>query len=65
MYERHFGFTIKPFAMTPDPAFLYASRQHSMALTVLEYGLESQAPFCVLTGTIGSGKTTLVRKLLE
>jgi general secretion pathway protein A len=65
MYERHFGFTVKPFAMTPDPAFLYASRRHAVALTMLEYGLESQASFSVLTGVIGSGKTTLVRKLLQ
>jgi type II secretory pathway predicted ATPase ExeA len=65
MYLRHFGFTVKPFAMTPDPAFLYASRRHAMALTMLEYSLESQAPFAVLTGVIGSGKTTLVRKLLQ
>jgi general secretion pathway protein A len=65
MYERHFGFAIKPFALTPDPAFLYPSRQHAMALTMLEYGLESQAAFCLLTGDIGSGKTTLVRKLLR
>jgi type II secretory pathway predicted ATPase ExeA len=65
MYERHFGLTAKPFAMTPDPAFLYASPQHTMALTMLDYGLESQAPFMVLTGDIGSGKTTLVRGLLR
>jgi type II secretory pathway predicted ATPase ExeA len=65
MYERHFGFTVKPFAQTPDPAFLYASRQHAMALTMLEYGLESQAPFSLLTGSIGSGKTTLVRRLVR
>jgi general secretion pathway protein A len=65
MYQRHFGFTVKPFAMTPDPAFLYVSRRHAMAMTMLEYSLESQAPFSVLTGEIGSGKTTLVRKLLR
>jgi general secretion pathway protein A len=65
MYERHFGFTTKPFALTPDPAFLYPSRQHAMALTMLEYGLESQAAFSLLTGGIGSGKTTLVRRLLR
>lgn len=65
MYERHFGFTSKPFALTPDPAFLYPSRQHSMAMTMLEYGLESQAAFSLLTGDIGSGKTTLVRRLLR
>jgi type II secretory pathway predicted ATPase ExeA len=65
MYERHFGLNVKPFAMTPDPEFLYPSRQHAMALTMLEYGLESQAAFTLLTGEIGSGKTTLVRSLLR
>ena len=65
MYERHFGLTVKPFAITPDPAFLYLSREHAMALTMLEYGLESQAAFSLLTGEIGSGKTTLVRALLR
>jgi general secretion pathway protein A len=65
MYERHFGLTVKPFAITPDPAFLYLSREHAMALTMLEYGLESQAAFSLLTGDIGSGKTTLVRALLR
>lgn len=65
MYERHFGLTAKPFAMTPDPAFLFKSRGHAMALTMLEYGLESQAAFSLLTGEIGSGKTTLVRRVLR
>jgi type II secretory pathway predicted ATPase ExeA len=65
MYERHFGFTAKPFALTPDPEFLYPSREHATALTMLEYGLASQAAFSLLTGDIGSGKTTLVRKLLR
>jgi general secretion pathway protein A len=65
MYRRHFGLEIKPFALTPDPAVLYPSRQHAMALTMLEYGLESQAAFSLLTGDIGCGKTTLVRRLLR
>lgn len=65
MYERHFGFNAKPFALTPDPAFLYQSPQHAMAMTMLEYGLESSAAFSLLTGDIGSGKTTLVRGLLR
>jgi general secretion pathway protein A len=65
MYERYFGFNSKPFALTPDPAFLYPSRQHAMAMTMLEYGLESQAAFSLLTGDIGSGKTTLLRELLR
>lgn len=65
MYERYFGFKEKPFALTPDPAFLYPSRQHAMAMTMLEYGLDSQAAFTLLTGDIGSGKTTLIRRLLR
>jgi general secretion pathway protein A len=65
MYLRHFNFNSKPFAMNPDPAFLYASEQHSAALTMLEYAMESQATFCLLTGEIGSGKTTLVRRLVR
>jgi|SRR5579859_1067392 len=65
MYERYFGLRTKPFSLTPDPEFLYLSRQHSMAMTMLEYGLESQAAFSLLTGDIGSGKTTLLRRLLR
>jgi general secretion pathway protein A len=65
MYERFFGFKAKPFALSPDPAFLYPSRQHAAALTMLEYGIESQAIICLLTGEIGSGKTTVVRQLLR
>jgi type II secretory pathway predicted ATPase ExeA len=65
MYEQFFGFKTKPFALSPDPAFLYKSRQHEMALTMLEYGIESQAVICLLTGEIGSGKTTVVRQLLR
>jgi type II secretory pathway predicted ATPase ExeA len=65
MYERHFRFSARPFALTPDPSFLYSSRQYKTALTLLEYGIESQAVFSLLTGEIGSGKTTLVRHLLR
>lgn len=65
MYLRYFNFKAKPFAMNPDPAFLYRSQQHSRALTMLEYAIEAQASFCLLTGEIGSGKTTLVRHLIR
>jgi general secretion pathway protein A len=65
MYLRYFGLSAKPFAMNPDPTFLYASAQHAAALTMLEYAIESQANFCLLTGEIGSGKTTLVRHLIR
>jgi general secretion pathway protein A len=65
MYLRYFNFKTKPFAMSPDPAFLYESPQHASALTMLEYALESQSSFCLLTGEIGSGKTTLIRRLIR
>jgi general secretion pathway protein A len=65
MYERFFKLRSKPFAMSPDPAFLYPSSQHAAALTMLDYAIESQAPFCMLTGEIGSGKTTLLRHFLR
>ena len=65
MYLNHFKFKSKPFAMNPDPDFLYASEQHTTALTMLEYAIESQAPFSLLTGEIGSGKTTLVGRLVR
>jgi general secretion pathway protein A len=65
MYERFFHLTSKPFAMNPDPTFLYSSSQHAAGLTMLEYAIESQAPFCMLTGEIGSGKTTLLRHFLR
>jgi type II secretory pathway predicted ATPase ExeA len=65
MYLKHFGLRTKPFAMNPDPAFLFASKQHAAALTMLEYALDSQAGFCLLTGEIGSGKTTVIRRILR
>ncbi len=65
MYEAFYGFDEKPFALTPDPAFLYLGKHHGTGLTMLEYGLANGAGIVVLTGDIGSGKTTLVRKLLD
>jgi general secretion pathway protein A len=65
MYLRHFNFKSSPFAMNPDPAFLFHSEQHSKALTMLEYAMESQAAFSVLTGEIGCGKTTLIRHFMR
>jgi general secretion pathway protein A len=65
MYQKYFHLSSKPFAMNPDPEFLYPSSQHAAALTMLEYAIESQAPFCLLTGEIGSGKTTLLRHFLR
>ncbi|MEI8298008.1 MAG: AAA family ATPase [Pseudomonadota bacterium] len=65
MYEKFFGLRCHPFALTPDPEFLFRSRQHGMALTLMEYGLESRAMFALLTGAVGTGKTTLLRHLLR
>jgi general secretion pathway protein A len=65
MYEKHFKLKCKPFALNPDPTFLFPSDQHAAALTMLEYAIESQAPFCLLTGAIGSGKTTVMRHFLR
>ncbi len=65
MYTGFFGLHARPFTLTPDPAFLYQSRQHAMALTMLEYGLDSHAPLLLLTGEIGAGKTTLIRRLIR
>jgi general secretion pathway protein A len=65
MYETFYGFREKPFSILPDPSFLYLSRKHRMALDLLEYGLMNQAGFNVITGEIGTGKTTLVRYVLN
>ena len=65
MYAAYFGFREMPFSILPDPRFLYLSRAHSMALSMLEYGVHNQAGFTVVTGAIGSGKTTLIQHLLR
>jgi len=64
MYEKFYGLREKPFALTPDPEFLYLGRHHRRALLQLEYGLENEAAFVLITGEVGSGKTTLIRHLL-
>lgn len=64
MYEKYYGLTERPFSLLPDPAFLVLGDKHSAAYTALEYGLVSQAGFTVVTGEVGSGKTTLIRHLL-
>ena len=65
MYESFYGFREKPFSLLPDPGFLYFTRKHRLALAMLEYGLANQAGFTVISGDIGTGKTTLIRHLLE
>ena len=65
MYEPYYGFTERPFALTPDPEFMFLSHHHRAALTMLEYGLTQQAPIMLITGEVGCGKTTLIRFLLS
>ena len=65
MYESFYGLREKPFSLLPDPGFLYLGSKHSMALTMLQYGLVNQAGFTVIAGEIGCGKTTLIRCLLN
>jgi type II secretory pathway predicted ATPase ExeA len=65
MYEAFYGMTQRPFALKPDPAFLFMSRKHRFAFSMIEYALSGQAGFTVITGDIGSGKTTLIRHLLK
>jgi type II secretory pathway predicted ATPase ExeA len=65
MFERFYGFKVKPFALLPQEEFMFLSRQHSMALALLTYSLHNAAMFCVVCGDIGTGKTTLLRYLLS
>jgi general secretion pathway protein A len=65
MYERFFGLTEKPFAITPDPRYLYLSERHAEALAHLAYGIQEAGGFVQLTGEVGTGKTMMVRSLLQ
>jgi type II secretory pathway predicted ATPase ExeA len=65
MYESFYKLKEKPFSLLPDPHFLYMGEDQSLALAMLEYGLLDNNGFVVLTGPVGSGKTTLVRQLLN
>jgi putative secretion ATPase (PEP-CTERM system associated) len=64
MYERYFQLRERPFALSPDPEYLYPSKVHQEALSYLRYGIEGHAGFVVITGEIGSGKTTMLQSLL-
>jgi len=65
MYETFFGLSAKPFSLLPDPDFLFLSKRHRTAVNLLEYGMVSQAGFIVVTGEVGTGKTTVVRSYLR
>lgn len=65
MYTQFFGLNEKPFSISPDPRYLYMSRRHADALAHLIYGVSESGGFIQLTGEVGTGKTTLIRSLLE
>lgn len=65
MYESFYGFKERPFALVPDSSFLYLSKGHGTALTLLRYSIMNRQGFTVVSGEVGSGKTTLVNRLLD
>jgi len=65
MYEAFFNLTQKPFDLLPDPDFLFMSSSHKKALSYLDYGIRERVGFILLTGEVGSGKTTIIRNLIK
>jgi general secretion pathway protein A len=65
MHEEYFGFIEKPFSLTPDPKYLYKSESHANGFDLLQYAIRRREGFVVVTGDIGTGKTTLCRAILE
>ncbi|MGH9887727.1 MAG: ExeA family protein, partial [bacterium] len=65
MYEVFYGFTEKPFNLTPDPKYLYLSQRHTEAFAHLEFGRKEKGGFILVTGEVGTGKTTLARYFLS
>lgn len=65
LYADFFNLSERPFTLLPDPSFIYWSKAHRNAYTILDYGIFSRAPITVVTGEIGSGKTTLIQHLLK
>ena len=65
IYLQHFGLKREPFSIVPDPGFLYPSNHHRQAVAHLKYGLDREGGFILLTGEVGTGKTTLTRTMLR
>ncbi|MEM1196109.1 MAG: XrtA/PEP-CTERM system-associated ATPase [Pseudomonadota bacterium] len=65
MYEQYYGFSGRPFQLTPDPQFYFESASHKKAMSYLGYGLNQGEGFIIITGEVGAGKSTLVAHLME
>ena len=65
MYLTHYGLDLKPFDLNPDPRFLWLSETHKEALASLRYGIQESKGFILLTGEVGTGKTLLIRHLMD
>ncbi|HZC23892.1 MAG TPA: AAA family ATPase, partial [Candidatus Binatia bacterium] len=65
MYKQFYGLQKNPFEITPDPSFLFATKRHNESLANLYYGVRRRKGFVVLTGEVGTGKTLLIRSLLQ
>jgi general secretion pathway protein A len=65
MYRSYFNLTCKPFDLVPNPEFIFLSKTHKKAITYLDYGICERVGFILLTGEVGSGKTTIIRELIS
>lgn len=65
MYRSFFNLTCKPFDLIPNPEFMFLSKTHKKAITYLDYGIRERVGFILLTGEVGSGKTTIIRELID
>ena len=65
MYNNYFGFSESPFSVTPDPRFFYTNPVYQEAYANLRYGIEKKRGFIVITGEVGTGKSTLLRRLMR
>lgn len=65
IYTEYFGLTERPFSLVPDPGFIYWSPAHRRAFAILEYGILTRAPITLITGGVGTGKTTLLHQLIR
>ncbi|MGA8269672.1 MAG: AAA family ATPase, partial [Candidatus Acidiferrales bacterium] len=65
MYQKFFGLRESPFNVNPDPRYLYMTKQTQEALAGLTYGIQNRKGFVLLTGEVGTGKTTLINQLLD